>query len=822
MRVSLSRIGCAAILCALSAPLAAAAEPAATRLVRRIEPFVRPHPLADAQGRVPITTVLPPGVTAESVGMREVAPGVGAVRLTPLELETWSAAHPDLPLFAGPSVRPQLDEVGKWLGTKDLRAGLPKGEGVGRGAIVGVVDTGVDVTHPAFRAADGTSRILWLLTWGNPRGVHPELEAAYGCTDAAQAACAIYSKEDIDAMLANERPIPDDVHDFAGHGTHVTGIAAGNGGTLAGENDIFVGVAPEANIIVASPSPGGGFGDDVVLRSTRFIFDRAEELGLPAVANLSLGGDFGPHDGTSPLEAGLAAMVGDSKPGRVVVVAAGNSGAVYDLGDDVPGGTHTEVAVSDHAPVRAPILVPGAAKGDVFVFIHYRDGDALSVGLEAPDGTWITPVPPGDDEGYDDGNGTTGAVVNDEPGKSGITDDGAVVVWSGEWEKDGEFAVLLEGSGVAEMWITASGEAAQNGAYFRAGLREGTINTPASHPRLLAVGCTLNRLQWSPVPLPGQKSAAVGLPAFGPDDDPLEDSLCYFSAGGPTPLGVSKPEIVAPGAFVASAMSMDADPRLQSGGMFDGPGCPEESKCYVVGDRYALGVGTSMSAPVVAGAVAVLLDRQPSLTQAQATEILQASARHPAGKVSPRSLMGAGALDLRHALEVLATTEVAGPPPDVAQSFWVMSASTARPDPSWQVPGTVQLRRADGSIASGLDGSLLRVEVENGTLARGLVKARHGMFTFAVSAPAGSGGTRMKVRVFYDGQPIGETAILSIGVDALAAASDFTVDGGCNCTTVSSSSGGRGALLALSLVAASWVRRRRSLRRSRASGASRA
>jgi hypothetical protein len=351
-------------------------------------------------------------------------------------------------------------------------------------------------------------------------------------------------------------------------------------------------------------------------------------------------------------------------------------------------------------------------------------------------------------------------------------------------------------------------------------LREGTINTPASHPRLLAVGCTLNRLQWQPVPPPGGISKGVGLPEFGPDKDPVEDSLCFFSAGGPTPLGVPKPEIVAPGAFVASAMSMDADPRLQPGGMFDGAGCPDDSKCYVVGDRYALGIGTSMSAPAVAGAVAVLLDREPTLTQAQATEILQASARHPSGKVEPRPLMGAGALDLRHALEVLATSEIVGAPPDPASSWWVMSASTARPDPSWEVQGTVQLRRGDGSIASGLDGSLLRVEVENGTLARSLVKTRHGTFTFAVSAPAGTGGSNMKVRVFYDGQQIGETAVLPIGVDALTAGSGFTVDGGCNCMTPASSpGGGAGALVALIPVAASLRRRRRSPGRPpRASG----
>ena len=66
-------------------------------------------------------------------------------------------------------------------------------------------------------------------------------------------------------------------------------------------------------------------------------------MGLPAVVNLSLGGDFGPHDGTSVLERGLSAFVGDDKPGRVIVVASGNSGgepAIFSsadrpVGDDI-------------------------------------------------------------------------------------------------------------------------------------------------------------------------------------------------------------------------------------------------------------------------------------------------------------------------------------------------------------------------------------------------------------------------------------------------------------------------------------------------------
>src|SRR5690606_19733892 len=145
--------------------------------------------------------------------------------------------------------------------------------------------------------------------------------------------------------------------DEEGHGTHVASIAAGNGGTGDGEPR-YVGIAPGATIIVASPmSPSGGFADAGSLNAARFIFDRPDALGAAAVVSLSVGSDFGPHDGSSDLESGLAALVGDDKPGRAIVVAAGNSGALYSVeGDPGPLGVHTEAHASPSALTRVPIV----------------------------------------------------------------------------------------------------------------------------------------------------------------------------------------------------------------------------------------------------------------------------------------------------------------------------------------------------------------------------------------------------------------------------------------------------------------------------------
>ncbi len=729
----------------------------------------RAHPLADERGRVPVLVALGAGEDARALGLLEVAPGVGAKRVALGDLPNFRAEHARRQTWAAPRTRPALEFSRKRSGIKAF-VDATEGAGTGKGVVVGVVDTGIDLTHPAFQHEDGSTRIAWLLTWGEPEGLHPELEDEFGCTDPDQAPCAIFSAEDINQLV-----LPDaTVKDAIGHGTHVASIAAGNGRREDGLGPLNVGVAPEATLVIAAPSSNGGFADDEVLRGTRFVFERADAMGLPAVVNLSLGGDFGPHDGTSLLESGTAAFVGDDKPGRVIVAASGNSGGLYQVGDTYPLGIHSSVRVEEHMPARLPIYVPGAG-GNVFVWITFRPGDEVSVGLEGPDGArWISQIGPGDEAGYSDDDVEAAVINNLVNEHSSLTSDtnGAVISWNGAWAAESGFAITLEGRGDAEMWVTGASGAGD--AMFVQANKQGTVNQPGSHPRLLTVGCTVNRLKWTSI------DGAVAIETLG-DEETAVDGACYFSGAGPTPLGVPKPEIAAPGGFIVGAMSEAADPRQAEGSMFDPGGCPKDGFCYVIDDFYAVATGTSMSAPHVAGAVALMLQQRADLTQAMVTEVLQASARKPAGATRYGSQMGAGALDVRHALAVLAEEGPSNEPPAAEQSFWFLSSETIKPDPSWTLTGSINLRRADGSIASGLDGSLLSVEVEGGNLARAPVKVLHGFYQFAVSASEGSGGKELVVRVRYDGEQIGEALVVPIAIDAWAAGAEPEARGGLSC-----------------------------------------
>jgi subtilisin family serine protease len=282
------------------APLAAVYGPSSqTPLTAREGPGVRVGVLIKTRGSLP------------QLGLRPLARDLFSARVTLEELRELAQLPEVVFIEADYRLEPHIDRSVPAVGGRLLHELLPAA--TGRGVIVGFVDTGIDWTHRDFRVdrdGDGfeeSSRILWLWdqtetgAFGTPRVVPFGTE---------------YTREEIEAALrsgmnrVNER-------DESGHGTHTAGIALGDGSASGGT---FVGMAPNAEMIIVKTSY---FSTDIV-EGVRYIFDKAEWLGKPAVVNLSLGGHFGPHDGTSLFEQSLEALL--ERPGRAIVASAGNDG----------------------------------------------------------------------------------------------------------------------------------------------------------------------------------------------------------------------------------------------------------------------------------------------------------------------------------------------------------------------------------------------------------------------------------------------------------------------------------------------------------------
>src|SRR5690606_27334214 len=109
-------------------------------------------PLSGSDGRLPILVRLAPGESASALGLLEVAPGFATARLTPADLEAFSSLHPDRVPGIAPPRRALIDVSGQWTRGPAFRTetGID-----GTGVVVGIIDTGLDVTHPDFLDAEG-------------------------------------------------------------------------------------------------------------------------------------------------------------------------------------------------------------------------------------------------------------------------------------------------------------------------------------------------------------------------------------------------------------------------------------------------------------------------------------------------------------------------------------------------------------------------------------------------------------------------------------------------------------------------------------------
>jgi subtilisin family serine protease len=185
---------------------------------------------------------------------------------------------------------------------------LPHGYN-GDSVVVGIIDEGIDFTHPDFKNLDGTTRIkyLWDQTVVSMNSSEIPQPYNYGVEWVAN--------QTVDQIDTATREV-----DADGHGTHVAGIACGNG--LATNN--YTGMAPKSDIIVVKANLNVNFLNSVA-DAVNYIFVKADSLHEPAVINISLGTYFGSHDGKD-VQSQLIGNLINQHTGRVVVAAAGNAG----------------------------------------------------------------------------------------------------------------------------------------------------------------------------------------------------------------------------------------------------------------------------------------------------------------------------------------------------------------------------------------------------------------------------------------------------------------------------------------------------------------
>lgn len=182
----------------------------------------------------------------------------------------------------------------------------------GRGTLIAILDSGIDYRHPDFIQEDGTSRIVAL--WDQTGGTEPPPPGFQQGS--------LYTQALITSAISNPSLVPS--QDQIGHGTHVAGIAAGNGRASNGQ---YVGVAPEAELLIVKLANSDGYGfskTTALMRGIQFAIQTAITLGRPLSINLSLGTNDGGHDGFSLFETYIDDM--SNRWLTSIIVAAGNQG----------------------------------------------------------------------------------------------------------------------------------------------------------------------------------------------------------------------------------------------------------------------------------------------------------------------------------------------------------------------------------------------------------------------------------------------------------------------------------------------------------------
>ena len=456
---------------------------------------------------------------------------------------------------------------------------------LGKGVIVGVVDLGFQWDHPAFCNADGSTRILAAWNQNDTTGTAPE-KYNYG---------SLYDTPDeiLNGLTGNVET----------HATHVTGIAAGS----AIEGIPFGGVAREASLVLVEAQHSGGSSmyDEGITDGINFIFEYAEKMGMPCVINLSLGNNFGPHDGTSLFDQMCDSLQG---PGRLIVGAMGNSGQQhYHLGYDFDAeNTEFRAGLTGGLPIldvwsEEPVQL-------MLEFYHGHVDTILdTTGWIPLDSIYETTLK------YFHREITVTATSQRSPFNNKYN----VMITTSGVNNIGNsyFALKAKGeSGRLDIWTNAPGAEFSSRGFdgWLEGDTEMTLNeTGGTGKRITSVGAYTSDTTKHCI---NNRTYEVGYEL---------NAVSPFSSRGFTADGRTKPDIITPGSLITSAFNdvLAGDPLSYYYDTIEGIYIVHNDSCY-----YGVNSGTSMATPIVTGTYAIWLQAKPDLTPEEAKEILYRTA----------------------------------------------------------------------------------------------------------------------------------------------------------------------------------------------------
>lgn len=504
----------------------------------------------------------------------------------------------------------------------------------GKDVIIGIIDSGIDIDHPDFQHEDGSTRILYIWDQNVEPANNPPDGEGYN-----------YGQEWTQSQINNGFCTHEDID---GHGTHVSGTAAGNG--LAINN--YKGNAPDADLIVVAISPySSSFVD-----AASYIYQKADALGKPCVINASLGWHSTYHDGTD-IDAQMIDALVEGKKGRLFCAAAGNEGSdhIHLTPQATSDEKWTYYFAGPDGYIQLQIRVPNAYLETLSFAVgvdqsdinpEFEEGGSLEYKGKT---SWVTAKEIVDDA--DQGiyknlifDSNIGGRVSFEAEAVSENVTGLRIFIEEEFlnwdEETGDVSDLelwrlyiRNGSPNVDVWVADIGYPFwdfPNTAEYLEPDNQKSVGMPAVTRKVIAVGASVNRDEFI-----NKYGDLLG-------NSSTPGALADFSSQGPTADHRIKPEIVAPGENVISVMSQAA---------YDAGNVSDEE--IVEGEKHFIAGGTSMSSPAVAGCIALYLEKYPDADFDQVMAALQNSTRQDGftGTNLPDNMWGFGKIDIHSMMQ---------------------------------------------------------------------------------------------------------------------------------------------------------------------------
>lgn len=488
----------------------------------------------------------------------------------------------------------------------------------GSGVVVGICDIGMDTRHPNFLTSDGKEcRIRRVVHYRELQGER-----------------TVYSTPQ---EIYDWRTDNDDEY----HATHVTGIAAGGY-----KGNGYHSLAPAADIVFTASQ----LSDVGLLAGVEDIIVYAREVGKPAVINLSMGNVLGPRDGTSLFTQYLDRCAEDA----IICISAGNDGGgVEPHGlqfDFTENNRRIEVQTTDWAGLqtkgRAEIWSKDATPFKFSLYLHHNTSKSKNIytfdrlDFTDPEVTsWRISADPEDPDFNEDfaAHYNRGVIM----ATGGVNPLNNRYYVSMDYDVETDETSPISGGSWALYWlgIAVDGDPGMHvdihcgagytflrgEAGFKAPGPDLSISDLATGFKTITVGMTNNKETET---LIDGTERPTGYPGEGVN---VNSSYGTLIDGRVLPL------TCAPGSMVVSSMSgaylekyPEAIPYMNAVVDYDG------GKAYWMSE-----IGTSMSTPYVAGAIATWLQAYPSLISEEAIEYIRMSNREPATEPdNPRNGQG--------------------------------------------------------------------------------------------------------------------------------------------------------------------------------------